>query len=91
MDTAYSFLADELERLLKLPLESRADLDSWYVEARKLEMAAKTHALELPEEVWHFLADADIRSRPHETEYREVQERTIVSYIEALRGRANAS
>ena len=91
MDTALKFVADELERLLTLPLQSKGDLHSWYVEARKLESAAKEHAVELPEEVWHFLAEADIRSKPHEAEYRALQEGTVRKCIEALRSAAYAS
>jgi hypothetical protein len=91
MDTALEFVAKELERLLALPLQSKDDRDSWYVEARKLERAVKERAVELPEEVWHFLADADIRSKPHETEYRALQETTVRKWIVALRSAANAS
>jgi hypothetical protein len=91
MDTALKFVADELERLLALPLRSKGDLDAWYLQARKLQKAVKEHAVELPEEVWHFLADADTRSKPHEAEYRALQEEMVRKCIEALRSAAYAS
>jgi hypothetical protein len=91
MDRALEFVAQELERLLALPLQSKGDRDSWYLEARKLERAVKEHAVELPDEVWHFLADANIRSKPHEAEYRALQERTVRKCIAALRSAASAS
>lgn len=85
MGTAYKLVVEGLERLLSLPLQPKENLSLWYVAAQELKNAVQEHGLELPPKVWHFLSDADIRSRPDESEYREIQERTVRQYIETLR------
>jgi hypothetical protein len=92
MRDGQQFLADELERLLTLPLEPKGALKSWYEEARNLQKAMRLHPeVEIPHEIWHFFADADIRSKPHEVEYRGMQERIVRELIAQLRGNQSAS
>jgi len=47
--------------------------------------------IEIPHEIWHFLSDADICSKPNELEYREVQERIVRDFIVSLREQKSAS
>jgi hypothetical protein len=47
--------------------------------------------IETPHEVWHFYSDADIRSKPHEEEYRQVQEQYVREFIGKLRAQGHAS
>jgi hypothetical protein len=71
MNDAMRFLIGELERLLSLPLDSKSKTDAWRLESERLqrELSARYPAFEFPHEIWHFLADADIRA--HDPAYRE--------------------
>jgi hypothetical protein len=40
---------------------------------------------DMPHEIWHFLADADIRAKPNEEKYRQMQEGVVRNYIASLR------
>jgi hypothetical protein len=92
MRDGQQFFADELERLLTLPLQPKEALQSWYEGARNLQKAMRQHPeVEIPHEIWHFFSDADIRSRPHEVEYRGMQERIVRKLIAQLRGNSSAS
>ncbi len=75
------FLVSELERLLSLPLGSEGELEAWYGESERVqkELPERFPDLDYPHEVWHFLADADIRAR--DAGYREYQERIIKDFI----------
>jgi hypothetical protein len=84
------YLVDELEKLLSMPIGSEQELETWYAESKRVqaELPDRFPDLNYPHEVWHFLADADIRSR--DPGYRQHQERVIIDYIERVR-RKNAS
>ena len=86
-------LASELERLLALPLRPNTALTHWYDEARKVEHVFRTNhpGFEIPDEIWHFFADADIRSKESETKYREIQEGLVRQYILSIRQGLSAS
>ncbi len=85
MSDGDSFLAAELERLRALPLRSKTDVKSWRVEAAALEKQLTTRfpGLDFPHEIWHYLADADIRAR--EPDYGVAQERVVADYIASIR------
>lgn len=92
MRTGRQFFADELERLLALPLHPKEALRRWYEEARNLQKAMQQHPeVEIPHEIWHFFSDADIRSKRKELEYRDDQERLVRGFIRSLRGQNDAS
>jgi hypothetical protein len=91
MRTGPQIFVDELERLLALPLQPQEALRHWYDEARNLQKAMQQHPeVEIPHEIWHFLFDADIRSKPDELEYRDAQERIVRDFIRTLRGQTSA-
>jgi hypothetical protein len=75
-------LAAELRALMKLPLETRDDVEAWYGAAEVFEAHLDSASLvdELPHLVWHFLADADIRAR--DAKYREAQEAGVEAAIQ---------
>jgi hypothetical protein len=85
MDEGTQFLVTELERLLSLPLDSKAQIEVWYAESEKVqrELPQRYPDLEYPHEVWHFLADADIRAR--DGGYRQYQEKIMTDYIKRAR------
>lgn len=78
-------LIGELERLLRLPIGTKQELKAWYEESGRVqrELPARFQDLDYPHEVWHFLADADIRAR--DADYRKRQERIITDYIRKVR------
>ena len=81
MDEGTQFLVTELERLMSLPLGSKAERDAWYVESKRVQQALRERFanLEYPHDLWHFLADADIRAR--DPGYRKYQEQMVTDYI----------
>jgi hypothetical protein len=85
------FVASSLEALLKMPLIARDDLQLWLAEAQKFQDQIASLGVELPEDVWHFLADADIRSRPTEGAYRVRQEAAVRRFITELHEDGHAS
>lgn len=87
MDEGVRYIADQLELLLALPLSPRDALDEWYKRAREFErsMSSRSPGIEIPHDVWHFLADADIRSRADESAYRDSQEDLVRRFISELR------
>jgi hypothetical protein len=87
----HELIAKRLEQLLHLPLQSKADLSAWEAEAQMVVRELKAFDGEVPEDVWHFLADADIRSRPEEVSYRETQEAAVREFIIDLRRGPTAS
>ena len=86
MDDGTRYLVDELERLLNMPIDSEQELNTWYAESKRIqkELPDRFRALDYPHEIWHFLADADIRSR--DPGYRQYQERIIADYIKRVKG-----
>lgn len=85
MDEGTQFLVTELERLLSLPLDSKSQIEAWYAESERVqrELPERYPDLEYPHEVWHFLADADIRAR--DAGYRQYQEKIMADYIRRAR------
>jgi hypothetical protein len=85
MDDGSQFLADELERLMKLPLKSKDDITHWANEAQNLQMILRERfpKLEFPHHIWHFLDDADIRER--DLDYANAQHKEIRDYIAQVR------
>jgi len=85
MDEGTQFLVTELERLLSLPLDSKRQIEAWYAESERVqrELPERYPDLEYPHEVWHFLADADIRAR--DAGYRQYQEKIMTDYIRRVR------
>ena len=85
MDDGTHFLVTELERLLSLPLGSKSELEAWYAESERVqsELTGRYKDLDYPHEVWHFLADADIRAR--DAGYRQYQDKIMTDYIRRVR------
>ena len=85
MDDGSRFLADELERLMMLPLKNKADVTHWASEARNVEtvLRARFPDLDFPHHITHFLDDADIRER--DSDYRDAQHKEISDYIAQAR------
>jgi hypothetical protein len=56
-------IARDLRRLQKSSPNSRDELDAWYLDARRfVEKLGDAHPdVSLPQQVWRFLHDADIR------------------------------
>jgi hypothetical protein len=82
--TGFQFLAQQLERLLALPLDSKSDVERWHDEADAVQASlSRFPGLEFPHHIWHYFADADIRQR--DLEYRESQEKEIRDYIVEIR------
>jgi hypothetical protein len=44
--------------------------------------------LKFPDEIWHFLADAEIRAG--DAGYRQYQEQIVADYIKKVRGESHA-
>jgi hypothetical protein len=85
-DTAASaYLADELERLMALPLTTAEDAERWDEERDRVkqQLAERFPQFEPEEEVWHFFDDADIRAR--DAGYRERQHGLMAEYVRRLR------
>ena len=85
MDTGSQFLADQLERLSRLPLTTADDVAAWDHQAAQLqtELEQRFPRLEFPHAIHHFLTDSDIRAR--DAGYRERQERFIAEYVARVR------
>lgn len=82
---AADYLAVELERLMALPLAAKSEVEQWYSERDKIQQVLKERFpnFEFWHEVWHFLADADIRCK--DKGYREYQHRLMTGYVAFLR------
>jgi hypothetical protein len=69
-------LITALRALAARPLTNRKELAAWRVEADRLEQSlTEEQADTVPQFVWHYLADADIRLR--NPGYRADQERKL--------------
>jgi len=90
MDSGLQFLVAKLEHLLKLPIGSKAELTAWSVESRSLQQTLRQRFpdLKFPDEIWHFLADAEIRAG--DAGYRQYQEQIVADYIKKVRGESHA-
>jgi len=82
---AADFFARELERLMALPLNTRSDVEQWYVECEKTYETLKEQfpKFEFWHEVRHFFLDPDIRAR--DTGYRDYQHHLMRDYVAFLR------
>lgn len=82
---AADYLARELDRLVSLPIANDAEVKHWYSECGQVQkrLIRKFPEFEFNEEVWHFFADADVRSK--DANCRERQHRLISDYITRLR------
>jgi hypothetical protein len=80
-----SHIADELERLLALPLETELDVAAWQRAAAALKESLRSDHSEiaLEGETYHFLVDAEIRQR--DVGYRLWQEGQVRTYIQRVR------
>lgn len=82
----YTTLVRALERLRSTPPRSRDDLQSWYAAARDLEanlVSTSGLGAEVPEFLWHYLADADIRLK--DASYGESQDQKLELLIQYLK------
>jgi hypothetical protein len=89
MDSGTQFLVTELEHLMALPLTSKAERDAWYVESKRVQKTLRERFpdLDYPHDIWHFLADADIRAR--DDGYRKYQEQIVTDYLKKARGESH--
>jgi hypothetical protein len=80
-------LANDLQCLHDMATSSPRDLKIWYENARnvheRLMKSSESDLGPVPEMVWHYLSDADIRLK--DIAYREVQDEEIVKIISSLR------
>ncbi len=76
-------LITALQTLAALPVTNRKQLAAWKLEADQLEQSiTEDEADYVPQFVWHYLADADIRLR--NAGYRADQERKLELVIRDL-------
>ena len=88
-ETGPQFLANELERLIALPVKTDDDVALWNKEARALEasLLERFSNFAYLHDVTHFLDDADIRQR--DSGYRDSQHERMSKYIAQLRADAS--
>jgi hypothetical protein len=81
------FLADELERIVRLPLYNAEDEDAWYAataDAREhLRSRFDDVGSVVPRQIYHYFSDADLHRK--EPSYRAAQEKYVVDFIRQLR------
>ncbi len=76
-------LISALQKLAALPVTNRKQLAAFKVEADQLEQSITEDEVDyVPQFVWHYLADADIRLR--NVGYRADQERKLEGVIRDL-------
>ena len=82
---AAEFAAEQLERLVGLPLDTPEDEERWGSECASFQTALETRfpTFELEHHVWHFFTDTDIRRK--EAGYRQRQHQAVADYISRLR------
>jgi len=81
-------LISALQALAALPVTNRKQLAAWKLEADQLEQSlTEDEADFVPQFVWHYLADADIRLR--NPGYRADQERQLEQALRELGPRAH--
>ncbi len=81
------FLADELERITRLPLRTSADEDAWYATTHDVQHRLRERFGEVAAVVPHrfmiYFHDADVhRTQPA---YRAAQEKHVIDFIRQLR------
>ncbi len=81
-------LGKRLRDLLETPVRDKAELEAWYQRARTLEAWLKSHEIgsDVPEILWHYLADADIRLK--DIEYGRLQESQMLTLVTELESEA---
>jgi hypothetical protein len=81
------FLADELDRIVRLPLHTAEDEDAWYAataDAReRLRSRFDDVGSVVPQPIYHYFSDADLHRK--EPSYRAAQEKYVVDFIRRLR------
>ena len=77
-------IASRLRRLQQTSPTTKDGLAAWYSEGRGFAqwVGLQHSAVDLPEEVWHYLHDADIRAK--DPERREQQDRMLGEIIASL-------
>ena len=82
---AAEFVAEQLERLVVLPLDTPADEERWERECASFQAALEKRfpTFELEHQVWHFFTDTDIRRK--DAGYRQRQHQAVADYIGRLR------
>jgi len=68
-----------LKELLELEVSSESELQAWNERADVIYEIDKGSKIQLPEVVWHYLSDADIRFK--DPEYGEYQISGVKSFI----------
>lgn len=91
MKSGAQYLADELERLISLPLNTKEDVEHWYTERYALEkvLISKYPNFQYLHEVDHFFDDADIRRE--DSDYREWQHQRMLNYVACLRNETSTN
>ena len=74
-----SKIKEILSELLEYEVTDRSDLAGWYALAEELYKEHKNTKSELPELVWHYLSDADVRLK--EPQYGAEQIQAVKEYI----------
>ena len=84
MNEGAQFLARELRHLIRSPIGSKTELAAWYIESMRIQKALQEQFshLEFPEDIWHFLSDADVRAK--DAGYRKRQEQIVNDFIASL-------
>jgi len=77
-------IARELRRLQRSSPGTNDAMPAWYEESRRFadDLALHFSGVDLPEEVWHYLHDADLRAK--DPGYRRMQDQAIDAVIADL-------
>jgi hypothetical protein len=93
MDTSLHEVAQRLRRLAALSHAATGELETWYAAVKEFKdwLSAKPTRLvdQVPHFVWHYLDDADIRSK--DEVYRRDQERKLAAVLARLEGGGDAA
>jgi hypothetical protein len=88
MRTSLHEIAGRLRKLAAVSPTNAGELEAWYAAAKEFEVWLRTKPAQLLDEVphfiWHYLADADIRSK--DEAYRRRQERELAAVLAQLDG-----
>jgi hypothetical protein len=93
MDTSLEEVAKRLRQLAALSPAGPAELKTWHAAAKEFEdwLSVRPERLvdQVPHFVWHYLADADIRSK--DEVYRRDQERELAAVLARLESGGDAA
>lgn len=81
-------LKNLLENLVSRPIKTKGDLSAWYKSAYEIETFAEEFGIELPEVIWHYLSDADIRLK--DPDYGTHQTESVHIFIQEISESKNA-